>query len=339
MRIVVVGATGNLGTAVLRRLSSSSRVTEIVGVARRRPDTTVMPYRDAAWHSIDVAATPAAERLTTVFAGADAVIHLAWALQSNRDLGRLWRTNVGGTAAVLAAARAAGVPQVVVASSVGAYSAGPKKRRVDESWPTGGIHTSHYSREKAANERAFDTFEAQNPTTILTRIRPGLVFQEAAGAEIAGLFLGQLIPTGWIGKTRLPVVPLPAQLIFQAVDADDVADAFFRAIDRRAGGSFNIAGEPVLTPELIGNALNAARVQPIRLAALRALVSATWRLGLHPTDPGWIDIAARVPIMSTDRARDVLGWAPTTSATQAFDAVLRGVATGTNVDASAPLRG
>lgn len=339
MRVVVVGATGNLGTAVLRRLRSSSEVAEVVGVARRLPDRSAVPYADATWHSIDVAATAAPERLAAVFAGADAVIHLACALQSNRDLSRLWRTNVGGTSAVLAAVAAAGVPQLVVASSVGAYSSGPKKRRVDETWPTGGIHTSHYSREKAANERAFDEFEAKHPGTILTRIRPGLIFQESAGAEVAGLFLGHLIPTGWIGRLRLPVVPLPAQLIFQAVDADDVADAFYRAIDRRAGGAFNIAGEPVITPELIGQAINAARVQPMKLAALRAVVSATWRLGLQPTDPGWIDIASQVPVMSTQKARDVLGWAPATSSTDAFDAIIRGVAAGSNVDASSPLRG
>src|SRR5688500_14006645 len=37
MRIVVTGATGNVGTSVVAALAADPRVTEIVGLARRRP--------------------------------------------------------------------------------------------------------------------------------------------------------------------------------------------------------------------------------------------------------------------------------------------------------------
>ena len=37
MRVVVVGASGNVGTAVLRRLSAEPSVDTVVGVARRPP--------------------------------------------------------------------------------------------------------------------------------------------------------------------------------------------------------------------------------------------------------------------------------------------------------------
>ena len=52
------------------------------------------------------------------------------------------RTNVEGSRRVFAAVAAAEVPALVYASSVGAYSAGPKDKRVDESWPVDGIPTS-----------------------------------------------------------------------------------------------------------------------------------------------------------------------------------------------------
>ena len=38
MRIVVLGATGNVGTALLHRLHEAPEATEIVGVSRRGPD-------------------------------------------------------------------------------------------------------------------------------------------------------------------------------------------------------------------------------------------------------------------------------------------------------------
>ena len=48
MRIVVVGATGNVGTAVVRRLAAAradggDTSVEVVGVARRLPDLRADP--------------------------------------------------------------------------------------------------------------------------------------------------------------------------------------------------------------------------------------------------------------------------------------------------------
>jgi UDP-glucose 4-epimerase len=317
MRIVIIGASGNLGTALLRRASREPDV-ELVGVSRRRPGYAE-PYADAAWHRIDIASPAAPSQLRVAMHGADAVVHLGWKLQPNHHEAEMARTNVHGTRVVLEAAAEVGVPHVLVASSVGAYSFGPKHTRVSEDWPTGGIQTSHYGRHKAINERAMDAFEAAHPSIVLTRMRPGLVFQPDAAREIAHLFAGRHIPVPLLGLVRhLPVLPLPTSLISQAVHSDDVADAFWRAIERKAGGAFNIAAEPVLGPAEVAAALGVPRTVPFRRQVLRAVVAATWRLRLQAADPGWIDIATSVPVMSTDRARTELGWAPTVSSTDAL---------------------
>jgi nucleoside-diphosphate-sugar epimerase len=70
---------------------------------------------------------------------------------------------VHGSARVFLAVAEAGVPALVYASSVGAYSPGPKDDRVDESWPTGGVAASPYSRQKSEVERRLDRFEAEHP--------------------------------------------------------------------------------------------------------------------------------------------------------------------------------
>lgn len=338
MRIAIVGATGNLGTALLRRLQDEPSVEEVVGVARRAPRPESSEYRDVRWVEIDLASSDAPRLLREAFAGIDAVVHLAWALQPSHDEPFQRMVDVGGTAAVLAAAAATGVGQVAVASSVGAYSAAPKTTRVDESWPTGGLHTSTYSRHKAANERALDEFEARHPGIVVTRLRPGLVFQRGAATEIAGLFAGPRYPTRWLKTIRPPVLPLPKSMIFQAVHADDVADAFWRALDRRAGGAFNIAAEPVLTPQRIAD-LVGARLVTVPVGLVRSLVTATWHLRLQRTDAGWIDIATNVPVMSTERARTVLGWEPTQSSEDAFRELLAGLGDRSTVAGSPPLRG
>jgi UDP-glucose 4-epimerase len=340
-RVVVVGATGNVGTAVLRRLTAESDV-QVVGVARRLPDLHTAPYGDADWHSVDVGAPNAVDQLVAAFRGADAVVHLAWALQPTHDIPAQYRTNVVGTANVLEAVARAEVPQVVVASSVGAYrgvDVEGKRHRVDETFPTDGIPTATYAIHKAENERAMDTFAAAHPEVVVTRLRPGLVFQRAAAAEIRGLFLGHLVPMRAVRWIRWAVLPLPYPFVFQAVHADDLADACWRTIDRRAGGAFNIAAEPVLTPPRIAEVLRMRGAVRIPLGLLRGIVTLTWRLRLQPTDAGWIDIAASVPVMSTDRARTELGWEARHTATDALRDLVAGFATGKNVPGSGPLAG
>jgi nucleoside-diphosphate-sugar epimerase len=55
-------------------------------------------------------------------------LHLAWLIQPSRDLAKLHETNVHGSRRVFEAAARAGVGAIVYASSVGAYSPGPKDR-------------------------------------------------------------------------------------------------------------------------------------------------------------------------------------------------------------------
>jgi len=377
MRVVVVGATGNVGTAVLRRLAAvradgdgdsgrhaagdtgrhaagdagrhaagdvagDAAGVQIVGVARRLPDLRAEPYAAAVWHAVDVGAADAVDQLAAVFQGADAVIHLAWALQPTHDIPAQHRTNVTGTANVLAAVARAEVPQVVVASSVGAYrgvDVDGKHTPVDESWPADGIPTATYSVHKADNEAAMDAFEAEHPSVTVTRLRPGLIFQRDAAAEIRGLFLGHLVPMSIVRWIRWLVLPLPYPFVFQAVHADDVADAYWRAVDRRAAGAFNIAASPVLNPPRLARAFGMLGAVRIPLRLLRGIVTVTWRLRLQPTDAGWIDIAAGVPIMRTDRARSVLGWEARHTSEEALRALVAGFADGANVPGSGPLRG
>ena len=346
MRVAVIGATGNVGTAVLRRLqrAASERAAaghadplSIVGIARRRPDDSAPPYRGVEWHTLDVGTDEGRALLSGALAGADAVIHLAWAIQPNRNEAAMHRVNVIGTENALRAAGEAGVRQFVCASSVGAYSPSEKSVRRDESWPTGGITTSHYSRHKAEQERLLDRFERDYPEIPVARLRPGLIFQSGAGSEIGRYFLGPLIPKFFLGRVPLPVLPIPARLIFQAVHADDVADAYWRVVERRASGAFNIAAEPELTPARVGGLLGARRVLNIPVALLRAAVGASWSLGVQRTDPGWVDMAAQAPVMATDRAATLLGWKAGHSSADAMAEVLKGLRGGKGHPASPAL--
>ncbi|MBP3035362.1 NAD-dependent epimerase/dehydratase family protein [Arthrobacter sp. zg-ZUI100] len=338
MRVAVIGATGNVGTALLRRLDRARTERpdglEIVGIARRVPEPGSPPYDGVQWHSIDITTGDGRERLTEALQGADAVVHLVWALQPNRDEAQLHRVNVHGTENALAAAAAAGVRQFVCASSVGAYSPAPKDRLTDESWPARGIASSHYSRQKGEQEALLDGFEREYPEIPVARLRQGLSFSSEVGTEIGNYFLGPLVPKFILNKLRLPLLPLPKEFSFQVVHADDLADAYWRVLDQRAEGAFNIAADPVITPELLGGVLGARRILNIPVKLVRAVVGLTWAAHLQRSDPGWIDMAAGSPLMDTSRARNLLGWQPRWTSVEALRYVLDGMAGGDGVKGS-----
>ena len=81
------------------------------------------------------------------------------------------------------------------------------------------------------------------------RLRPGLIFQRGAASEIRRLFAGPFLPSRLVDPRWIPVVPRHPRLRFQAVHADDVADAYRRAIIGDARGVFNVAADPVLDGE------------------------------------------------------------------------------------------
>jgi nucleoside-diphosphate-sugar epimerase len=320
MRVVVLGASGNVGTALLRALEAEPAVDEIVAAARRPPDR--WDSAKTTWRSVDIVADP----LEPLLAGADAVVHLAWLIQPSRDRAQTHGVNVGGSRRVMAAVAAAGVPALVYASSIGAYSPGPKERRVPETWPTGGVPSSFYSRDKAEVERLLDAFEREQPDVRVVRLRPGLIFQRGAASEIRRLFAGPFLPSRLVDPRWIPVVPRHPRLRFQAVHADDIADAYRRAIVGDARGAFNVAAEPVLDGEALGRLLH-ARPVPVPAPVLRGAAAAAFQLRLTPTPSGWVDMALAVPLMDTTRAREVLGWQPTRDAGDALLELLDGIRT------------
>jgi UDP-glucose 4-epimerase len=315
MRIVVTGATGNVGTSVVQALAADPAVEEIVGLARRLPRWRPPRTR---WVQADVVTSALEPHL----AGAAAVIHLAWLIQPSRDAAALRAVNVDGSRRVFEAAARAGAGALVHASSVGVYSPGPKDRRVDESWPRDGIATSFYSRHKVEAERLLDAFEHE---LRVVRLRPALIFKREAASEIRRLFVGPLLPSPLVNPRLIPVLPLPERMVLQAVHSLDVGEAYrLAATSPDARGAYNIAADPVLDPNELARLLGARRVA-LAPRVLRAAATLSWRAYLQPSPPGWVDMGLGVPLLDATRARQQLGWAPERDAGEALLELLDGL--------------
>lgn len=331
-RIVVTGATGNVGTSLVRLLSEDPEVDSVLGVARRIPEW--FPEKTS-WTAVDLSAEDT--DLAEEFAGATAVAHLAWAFQPTHDPAVTWRTNVLGSIRVFEAVAAARVPTLVHASSVGAYSPGPKDHAVDESWPTHGWPGAAYCREKAYLERALDSFERVYPETRVVRMRPAFLFKKESASEQRRIFGGRFLPGQLARPELLPVLPDIPGLRVQALHTDDAAAAYRLGLREDVRGAFNLAAEPPVDAAVLGQLLGA---RPLRMPhrAARSAIAAAWGLHLLPASPDLFDAVLRLPLMDCTRAHTELGWRPERTAFEVVEEFLHGMREGAGEETE-PLRG
>lgn len=321
-RVVVVGATGNIGSGVVEALAADPTVESIVGVARRAPEWSPPKTQ---WHMADLAEDQL--DLESIFSRADAVIHTAWLFQPSHQPTVTWQANVTGTIRLIDAVLAAGVPALLYASSVGAYS--PRSLdaadiRVDEQWPTHGWPTAAYTREKAYVERLLDVVERDHPALRVVRMRPAFVFSRRSASQQRRLFAGPLVPQRLIRPGLLPVTPTLRELRMQVVHTADVAEAFRLALHRPVRGAFNLAADDAVDLEKVAELLS-ARALPVPTALARAALAGAWHAHLMPSPPDLFDAMLHLPLMATSRARDELGWAPRHDAAEVLQEFLAGL--------------
>jgi nucleoside-diphosphate-sugar epimerase/ferritin-like metal-binding protein YciE len=324
MKVIVTGATGNVGRSVVEALAERDEVGEVVGLARSGtgPAGPAWNPSKTSWVNAGVVSSD----LEAVFRGADAVIHLAWAVQPSHDREELERINLDGSRRVFDAVAAVGVPKLVFASTVGAYSPAPKDRLITEDWPI-GAETSFHAGHKATIEGRLDEFERVVPNTQVVRLRPALTFRGDAATELCRLLVGPFIPNFLLRNRLIPAIPRMSGLCFQAIHTSDLGRAYALAAIRDVSGAFNLATNPPLSADDLAAALDTGTF-PLSFPLARRLADLTWRLRLQPTPPDWLDTAMRLPLMSSDRAGRELGWEPRVTAIEALADLFTGLRNG-----------
>ena len=119
-RVVVTGASGYVGAALVRRLQSESWVESIVALDVRPPRTDLGPKTHFVRHDVSLPFDGVLEEHRP-----DTVVHLAFVLNPGRNGAAARRVNVDGTANLLDECARIGVRKVVYLSSTTVYGAHP----------------------------------------------------------------------------------------------------------------------------------------------------------------------------------------------------------------------
>jgi uncharacterized protein YbjT (DUF2867 family) len=123
MRILVTGAYGLIGSAIVARLRQDGHL--VVGAGRSLA-TARRQHPDIAWVAADFATLTTAERWRPLLAGVDAVVNCAGAFQRGaRD--DLRTVHVDAPRALFAACAAFGPRRVIQISAIGAAAEGPSE--------------------------------------------------------------------------------------------------------------------------------------------------------------------------------------------------------------------
>jgi UDP-glucose 4-epimerase len=292
MNIAVTGGSGFIGSHVVDRLVEAGHTVRVL-------DGTPPHRSDVAWQPCDITRLSQVEGALT---GCDAVFHLAAMANVNdvaRAPGESVDLNVMGTATILEAARMAGNMHFILASTVWVYEA-TTDSEVDESTPLNPEGVSHlYMAEKIASEMLAHSYgKLYNfPVTVL---RYGIPYGPRMREELVmPIFIKKAL------KGEPLTIAGDGLQYRNFIYVEDMADAHVRVIERGATGTFNLEGPREVAIIELAEAVNA---------------SVPTSSGIVRTEARGGDYKGRV--VSRQRAKEVLGWEPTTAFEAGFEQTL-----------------
>lgn len=307
---MVTGAAGSVGSRVLARLLARQDVTRVVAIDLV-PLVEADPRVDARLIDLSKGPTTRDFELERALEGADAVLHLAWAVPDAKgtvkaDTVAAAAANQRALARVLTAADKAGVPAVVHVSSATVYGA----------WPDNKIPLTEDDRLRPNPEFAFAVSKAEaervladwadgHPSVSVAILRPAVT----VGTDGRPLYQA-------LGITRSPRLGDEGRPV-QYLHVEDLASAVVVAWERGLSGVFNVAPDAGI-PEDAARALagGVARLSvPDRLGARLASIGwRLWRQGL----PAEAQAYATHPwVVAPDRLK-AAGWVPEYSSEEAL---------------------
>ncbi|MBO9472514.1 SDR family oxidoreductase [Shimia sp. R10_1] len=302
-RILITGAAGMVGSALLTELAKTSH--DVIACDVMAPDN--LPA-NARFHPMDVT-TDAPLRVIARYQP-EVIVHLASVVtppkDSTRDLA--YAVDVGGTRSVVTAALAAGTKRLVVTSSGAAYGYHADNpvplRECDAIRGNKGFAYAHHKR---LVEEFLSDVRENAPQLEQVVLRVGTVLGRGTDNQITDLF----------HKPRLLAVQ-GSDSPFVFVWNCDLARILLRAATDGPEGIFNVAGDGALSVDDLSEIMG----KPVlRLPAwlLRVALCVARPLGLSQYGPEQVRFLQYRPVLSNAALKRDFGYTPEKSSREVFE--------------------
>jgi dihydroflavonol-4-reductase len=286
LTILVTGASGFVGSAVLRRALAAGRpVRALVRPGGDRRNLAGLPVELAEGD------LRRPETLGAALDGCRALFHVAadyrfWV----RDPAELYRANVDGSAALMRAAAAAGVERIVYTSSVATLGFRADGRPADETTPSDvAAMLGHYKRSKfLAEEFVRELAGAGLPVVIVNPSAP------IGPRDVKPTPTGRIIVEAAAGR-----MPAFVDTGLNVVHVDDVAEGHWLAFERgRIGERYILGGEDLSLQAILAVVAELTGRSPPRVRLPHRPVLALARLA-----EGWARLSGGTPFATVDELR------------------------------------
>ena len=304
-RIAVTGASGYVGTVLIRELVERKDVDGILAIDVREP-------RQDLGGKVSFVRQDVSEPFPGLFTEheIDTVVHLAYLLRQGRNREANRRVNVGGTLNTIEACRRSDVGRLVYLSSTSVYGAHPdNSQTLTEQMPARPVAGFQYSEDKLASEGLLNEYASETTGAGVCILRCCPIMGANADNFIADAFDKPFL-------VAVSGASPPMQLIHE----EDMVRCMTLATMGEAEGLYTLAGMGAISWDDMA-ATRGRRVVSLPAWLLYPLTQLAWSLRLQSDSPAMgLDMIRYPWSASTEKIEREMGFRPQHSSSDAWKA-------------------
>ena len=296
--VTVTGAASFLGTNLIGLLEEDRRVSRIVAIDVKPPQTA---QRKTRFYEVDFTQPTAEARLSEIFAAerTDTLVHLAFLASPSHGIAVAHELESVGTRHVLVAARQAQLRKVVMWSQTILYGAEPSNPNF--------LTEKHPLRAPVGEPFFADKIEAEAEVARFAQKMPGAVVTVLRTAPILGPTISNYV-TRYLSRKLVPTM-MGFDPLLQFVHEIDAIAAFKLAIDRDHAGVFNIVADGVLPLSTVIK-LAGRLALPVPSSLARTIGAAMWLAHVSEAPSSFMAHLRFLCVADGEKAKDRMGFRP-----------------------------
>lgn len=311
MRILITGAAGFIGQQLLADLAVQQPNWTLFAADIREIPANLL-RGNVQPRLLDIS-QPEAVLKTVAECQPQAIVHLASVVSPPPGMSEatLHAIDVEGTRAIVEAAAASGVEQLIITSSGAAYGYYPENAEwIDEHDPLRGHNKFAYAKHKREVEELLVQARIAHPQLRQLILRPGTILGKRVNNQITDMFKKRAV---------LGIQGSDSRFVF--IWDQDVVSIIRKGLEKGASGIFNLAGDGALSLREIAQILRKP-YRPLPAGLIQGVLRVLKPLRLSQYGPEQVDFLRYRPVLANRRLKEEFGYTPRYTSREAFIAFL-----------------